>query len=46
MTEITGRTAIWGILADPIHHVKTPQALNALMREREVDGVLIPFHVG
>lgn len=46
MTEITGRTAIWGILADPIHHVKTPQALNALMRDRGVDGVLIPFHVG
>lgn len=46
MTEITGRTAIWGILADPIHHVKTPQALNALMDARGVDGVLIPFHVG
>jgi len=45
MTEITGRTSIWGILADPIHHVKTPQALNALMENRGVDGVLIPFHV-
>ncbi len=45
MTEITGRTSIWAILADPIHHVKTPQALNALMRERGVDGVLIPAHV-
>jgi shikimate dehydrogenase len=44
--EITGRTAIWGILADPIVHVKTPQGLNTLMRERRVDGVLIPFHVG
>jgi shikimate dehydrogenase len=46
MAEITGRTAIWGILADPIHHVKTPQALNALMQEHNVDGVMIPFHVG
>ncbi|WP_445505292.1 shikimate dehydrogenase family protein [Microvirga sp. G4-2] len=46
MTEITGRTAIWGILADPIHQVKTPQALNALMNARGVDGILIPFHVG
>lgn len=45
MTEITGRTRIWGILADPIHHVKTPQGLNAVMRERGVDGVLIPIHV-
>ncbi|MXP63046.1 shikimate dehydrogenase [Roseomonas sp. M0104] len=46
MTEITGRTRIWGILADPIHHVKTPQALNAMMRERGVDGVMVPIHVG
>jgi shikimate dehydrogenase len=46
MAEITGRTAIWGILADPIHHVKTPQALNALMQEHNVDGVMIPFHAG
>jgi shikimate dehydrogenase len=46
MAEITGRTSIWGILADPIHHVKTPQALNALMQERSVDGIMIPFHVG
>jgi len=45
MTEITGRTRIWGILADPIHHVKTPQALNAIMRERGVDGVMVPMHV-
>jgi shikimate dehydrogenase len=46
MTTITGHTAIWGILADPIHHVKTPQALNAMMHERGVDGVMIPLHVG
>ncbi|MCB5177411.1 shikimate dehydrogenase family protein [Microvirga lenta] len=46
MTEITGHTRVWAILADPIHHVKTPQALNALMRKRGVDGVLIPIHVG
>ncbi|WP_230532379.1 shikimate dehydrogenase family protein [Microvirga roseola] len=46
MTEVTGRTKVWAILADPIHHVKTPQALNAHMRERGVDGVLIPAHVG
>lgn len=45
MTEISGRTRVWGILADPIHHVKTPQALNAMMRERGVDGVMVPMHV-
>ena len=28
MSEITGTTRIFGILADPIHHVKTPQGIN------------------
>lgn len=45
MTTLTGNTRIWGILADPIGHVQTPQALNALMRERGVDGVMVPMHV-
>ncbi|MDZ5699752.1 shikimate dehydrogenase [Chelativorans sp. M5D2P16] len=44
-TEITGRTRIYGILADPIHHVKTPQVMNALLRRHGVEGVLVPFHV-
>jgi hypothetical protein len=46
MQEITGRTRVFGILADPIHHVKTPQALNALMEKRGFDGVLAPCQVG
>ena len=45
MDVITGRTQIFGILADPIAQVKTPEALNGLMRERGFDGVLVPFHV-
>lgn len=43
--EITGHTRIYGILADPIHHVKTPQMLNALMTREGRDGVMVPFHV-
>jgi len=43
--QITGHTRLFGIVADPIAHVKTPQGLNPLMRERGVDGVLVPFHV-
>lgn len=46
MTEISGHTRIYGILADPVHHIRTPQPLNALMRERGHDGVMVPFHVG
>lgn len=43
--QITGHTRLFGIVADPISHVKTPQGLNPLMRDRGVDGVLVPFHV-
>lgn len=43
--DITGRTRVWGIVADPIAHVKIPEGLNALMLDRGVDGVLVPFHV-
>ena len=45
MVEVTGRTRIWGILADPISHVKTPQMINQVAAERGVDGLMIPFHV-
>jgi len=45
MHEITGNTRIMVILADPIHHVQTPQGINRLMRERGVDAVMVPFHV-
>ncbi|WZB69916.1 hypothetical protein WJ968_28970 [Achromobacter xylosoxidans] len=43
--EITGSTTVYAIAVDPIAHVKTPQRLNALLRERGADGVMVPFHV-
>ena len=43
--EITGKTRISAIIADPIHHVKTPQGINARLLAQSVDGVLIPVHV-
>ena len=46
MTDITGNTRIFGILADPIHHVKTPQGINRLLDARKFDGVMVPIHVG
>ncbi len=42
---VTGHTRIFGILADPIYHVKTPEVMNALFKRHGVDGVLILFHV-
>lgn len=43
--HITGTTRIFAILADPIHHVKTPQGINRLFDARAFDGVLVPVHV-
>lgn len=45
MREITGTTPIFGTLADPIYHVRTPQMMNALFAQHAADGVLVPFHV-
>lgn len=44
--EITGQTRFLAILADPIHHVKTPQRINALLRAHGIDAVMVPLHVG
>ena len=43
--NVTGQTRIFGILADPIHHVKTPGLFNALAAEEGVDAVMVPIHV-
>lgn len=45
MPEITGKTAVFAILADPIHHVKTPQGINQLFAAQAVDAVMVPLHV-
>ncbi|MBY0430163.1 MAG: shikimate dehydrogenase [Rhodospirillales bacterium] len=45
MHEINGATRLIGIVADPISHVRTPQALNRLFAERGTDAVIVPMHV-
>lgn len=45
MTSISGKTRVYGILADPIHHVQAPQRLNAHFASIGFDGVMIPIHV-
>lgn len=45
MMHITGNTRIFGILADPIHHVKTPERLNLFLAQHKIDGVMFPMHV-
>src|SRR3546814_18727870 len=44
MKEITGETKLFGILADPIHHVKTQQRMNEYFSSAGYDRVLVPFH--
>lgn len=43
--EVTGKTKICAIIADPIHHVKTPQGINRLCEETGKDAVMVPVHV-
>lgn len=43
--EITGRTRVLGILADPIAHVKAPPGINRIARQRGRDAVMVPFQI-
>ena len=45
MNEITGKTRLYAIVADPILQVKTPQNLNRLFEERGIDAILVPMQV-
>lgn len=42
---VTGHTRVFAIIADPVHHVRTPQALNALFAARGYDGIVVPAAV-
>jgi len=43
---ISGTTRLLGILADPVHHVQTPQGINRLFETGGIDAVMVPLHVG
>ncbi|EEX14659.1 shikimate dehydrogenase [Citreicella sp. SE45] len=45
MNEITGHTRLYGILADPVAQVKTPQVMAEVFARHGVDGVLVPMQV-
>ncbi|KYC16322.1 shikimate dehydrogenase [Pseudomonas sp. ABFPK] len=45
LCPVTGKTRVLAILADPIHHVKTPEDMNNLMTELGLDQIMVPFHV-
>jgi len=43
---ITGLTRFCAVVADPIHHVRTPQGVNSLLAEAGIDAVLVPIRSG
>jgi shikimate dehydrogenase len=45
MIDITGNTRLYGIVADPVAQVKTPQTMRKVFERRGTDGVLVPLHV-
>ncbi|MCK1758984.1 shikimate dehydrogenase [Bradyrhizobium sp. 137] len=45
MSLIDGRSKVYGIIADPIAQVRTPQAMNKIIAERGSQAVFVPFHV-
>lgn len=42
---IDGKTLLFGIVADPVAQVRTPEAVNSILQAKKVNGVLVPFHV-
>ncbi len=42
---ITGRTRVFGVIADPIGHVHAPSVFNPLFEKHGVDAVMVPLHV-
>jgi shikimate dehydrogenase len=42
---VSGRTRLFGIVADPIVQVRSPEMFTAAFRARGMDAVLVPLHV-
>jgi shikimate dehydrogenase len=45
MIEITGSTKIFGVIADPIDHVRAPMVFNPIFERRGIDAVMLPLHI-
>lgn len=43
--EVTGSTALFAIVGDPVGQVRSPQVINALFAQAGADAILIPLHV-
>ena len=45
MVMITGKTRLFGVIADPIDHVRAPMVFNPVFAARDIDAVLVPIHI-
>lgn len=45
MIDISGKSKLYGIVADPIGQVKAPEMMRKVFEQRGIDGVLMPMHV-
>ncbi len=43
--DITGKTRVFGIIADPIHHVRAPMVFNEMFERTGRDAIMVPLHV-
>ena len=43
--EITGKTRVYGMIADPIGHVRAPMVFNPVLEEKGIDAVMVPLHI-
>lgn len=41
---VSGTTRVFGIVGDPIEQVRSPEMITAVLRQRGVDGILMPMH--
>jgi len=42
--DITGTTRVFGVIADPIAHVRAPMVFNPLFEVKGTDAVMVPVH--
>lgn len=43
--DISGKTRVFGCIADPIGHVRAPSVFNPLFEKHGVDAVMVPLHI-
>ena len=43
--SVSGKTKVFGCMADPIEHVRAPSVFNPLFEKYKVDAVMVPLHV-